>query len=61
MEAASNLLGVDVCAVNNLNVELLAPGTAPGRFTMFTDKAIERIAKEKLFNQEIVHLKVNKK
>jgi large subunit ribosomal protein L4e len=46
-EAARNLLGVDIVSVNNLNVELLAPGTHPGRLTLWTSSAIEKV--DKLF------------
>ena len=43
--AASNLSGVDVVAVSDLNAEMLAPGTHPGRLTLWTDGAIERLDK----------------
>ncbi len=45
LNAASNLPGVDVAMVSNLNVELLAPGTHPGRLTLWTQSAIEQLAK----------------
>jgi large subunit ribosomal protein L4e len=35
-KAARNLPGVDVVTVDTLNVELLAPGTHPGRLTIWT-------------------------
>lgn len=41
--AARNLLGVDITTVNNLNVELLAPGTHPGRLTLWTKSAFEKL------------------
>jgi large subunit ribosomal protein L4e len=41
VKAASNLLGVDVSTVNNLNVELLAPGTQPGRLTAWSKSALK--------------------
>ncbi|MEJ5327948.1 MAG: 50S ribosomal protein L4 [Candidatus Bathyarchaeia archaeon] len=44
-EAASNLPGVDVATISNLNVELLAPGTHPGRLTLWTSGAIKQLAK----------------
>lgn len=44
-KAASNLLGVDVVPVEGLNVELLAPGTHPGRLTVWTNSAMERVGK----------------
>lgn len=40
---ARNHAGVDVVTVENLNVELLAPGTHPGRLTIFTKSAIEKL------------------
>lgn len=43
IEAARNIPGVDVVTVGNLNVELLAPGTHPGRFTIWTSGAIEKL------------------
>ena len=42
-KAARNLPGVDVAIVNNLNVELLAPGTHPGRLTIWTWGALEKV------------------
>ncbi len=49
MKAASNLLGIDVVNVKNLNAEVLAPGEAMGRLTLWTTGAIEALEKEKLF------------
>ena len=49
VKAARNLLGVDVTDVSNLNAELLAPGTQAGRLTVWTQSAIERLGKERLF------------
>jgi large subunit ribosomal protein L4e len=43
--AASNLLGVAVAKVNDLNAEMLAPGTHPGRLTLWTNGAIEQLNK----------------
>jgi large subunit ribosomal protein L4e len=43
IEAAKNIPGVDVVDVNSLNAELLAPGTRPGRFTIWTNSAIGRL------------------
>lgn len=43
VRAARNIPGVDIVAVNNLNVELLAPGTHPGRLTVWTSSAIEKL------------------
>jgi len=47
VEAASNVPGVDIVTVDDLNVELLAPGTHPGRLTIWTSSAFERL--DKLF------------
>jgi large subunit ribosomal protein L4e len=43
--AASNVPGVDVTTVANLNTEMLAPGTHPGRLTLWTNGAIESLGK----------------
>ena len=48
-DAAKNLPGVDIVIVSSLNAELLAPGYAPGRITIWSERAIERLAKERLF------------
>ena len=40
---ARNHAGVDVVTVENLNTELLAPGTHPGRLTIFTKSAIDKL------------------
>ncbi len=47
--AASNIPGVDVSLVENLNAELLAPGTVPGRLTVWSEKALEKLEEEELF------------
>jgi large subunit ribosomal protein L4e len=41
--AANNLPGVQVTTVLNLNTEMLAPGTHPGRLTVWTNSAIEQL------------------
>ncbi len=43
VNAASNLPGVEVTTVANLNTEMLAPGTHPGRLTIWTNGAIEKL------------------
>ncbi len=45
LKAARNLPGVDVTTVNNLNAELLAPGSQAGRLTVFTQAALEALEK----------------
>lgn len=47
-----NLQGIDICHVENLNAELLAPGTMIGRLTIYTEDSINKIEKEKLFTNE---------
>ena len=47
--AASNIPGTDIVEIKNINAELLAPGTSPGRLTIFTKSSIEKMEKEKLF------------
>ncbi|MDI6888303.1 MAG: 50S ribosomal protein L4 [Methanocellales archaeon] len=42
-KAACNLPGVDVVTVNQLNAELLAPGTQPGRLTIWTKSALSKL------------------
>jgi len=43
IEAARNLPGIDIATMNNLNVELLAPGTHPGRLTVWTSSAFQML------------------
>ena len=42
--AARNLSGVDVATAREVNAEDLAPGTQPGRLTVWTESAIEEVA-----------------
>jgi len=49
VNAASNIPGLDVVTVKNLNAEILAPGTHPGRLTLWTNGAIEQL--EKLYGE----------
>ena len=42
-EAAENIPGVEVALVADLNVEILAPGTHPGRLAVWTTSAIEKL------------------
>ena len=48
-KSASNIPGVDVSLLKDLNAEMLAPGTVPGRLTVFTKSAIEKMKKERAF------------
>jgi large subunit ribosomal protein L4e len=49
VKAAKNIAGIDVAMVSKLNASLLAPGAVPGRLTLFTANAIDKMSKEKLF------------
>ncbi|MEM4267298.1 MAG: 50S ribosomal protein L4 [Candidatus Woesearchaeota archaeon] len=49
ISAAKNLPGVEVVTVDNLNAYRLSHDINPGRLTIFTDKAIERLKKENLY------------
>lgn len=42
--AASNIPGVQVTTLTNINTEMLAPGTHPGRLTLWTNGAIESLS-----------------
>ncbi|PIN70479.1 50S ribosomal protein L4 [Candidatus Woesearchaeota archaeon CG11_big_fil_rev_8_21_14_0_20_43_8] len=48
-KGARNIPGVEIAIVDKLNTEMLAPGTVPGRLTIWTEGAIQRLEKEKLF------------
>ncbi|MEE9525257.1 MAG: 50S ribosomal protein L4 [Candidatus Woesearchaeota archaeon] len=48
-KAARNIPGLDITMISSINAELLAPGTVPGRLTLFTEAAIEKLEKDKLF------------
>jgi len=49
INSAKNIPGIDICTINLLNANLLAPGTEPGRLTIFTEDSIEKLKKEELF------------
>lgn len=49
-KSARNILGLEITTPKALNAEILAPGSKPGRITLWTEKAIEAFSKEKLFN-----------
>ena len=53
MKIVKSLQGFDCVLVNNINVELLAPGGSPGRLTIFTKDALESLDKNKLFFDNI--------
>ena len=49
IDAANNIPGVEVATVKNINAELLAPGSHPGRLTLYTNSAIAQL--EKLYDK----------
>ncbi len=44
IKAGNNIQGVQICKVEDLTVEILAPGTHPGRATVWTESAIAKLA-----------------
>lgn len=42
-KAVNNLLGCNICRVENLSTEALAPGAQAGRLTIFTKSALEKL------------------
>jgi len=42
-KAFGNLAGVNVVTVKDLSVEDLAPGTRPGRLTIWTESAVKEL------------------
>lgn len=61
LKTAANIPGVEVVEVQNMNAELLAPGADMGRLTIFTEAAIDRLAKEGLFMNDYKGPAVEKK
>lgn len=49
IKSLKNILGVDVCVVEKLNTELLAPGCHFGRIVLFTESAIKLLKEKQLF------------
>jgi len=50
LERAAGKL-VETARINTINAEELAPGAIPGRLTLYTEAAINRLEKEKLFEK----------
>jgi large subunit ribosomal protein L4e len=48
-KSAGNIPGLEVVTVSSVNAEMLAPGAVPGRLTLYTKGAIEKLRKDKLF------------
>ncbi|MEM7819849.1 MAG: 50S ribosomal protein L4 [Candidatus Aenigmatarchaeota archaeon] len=43
LKSAKKIPGIDVTTIDNLNAELLAPGTHAGRFLIFTKSALKKL------------------
>ena len=48
-QAASNLQGVDHSKVDQLNAEKLAPGAQPGRLVVWSEKAVEKLEEDGMY------------
>ena len=48
-KAGRNLQGVEIIKVDSLNADMLSTGKQPGRLTLFTKSAIEKIGKDRLY------------
>ncbi|MBU0757261.1 MAG: 50S ribosomal protein L4 [Nanoarchaeota archaeon] len=60
VKASKNILGMDVVQVTDVNAEILAPGGAVGRLTLFTESAIGRLEKERLFVEDFEVMSADK-
>jgi large subunit ribosomal protein L4e len=60
-KSARNIAGTDIALIENINVELLAPGTVPGRLTLFTEGAIKKLSDGKLFSKNFQGVVKSKK
>jgi large subunit ribosomal protein L4e len=49
LNSARNITGADAVDVKKLNAELLAPGTKPGRLTIWSETALKELGEKKLF------------
>jgi large subunit ribosomal protein L4e len=53
LSLSSKNMNIESVEVGSLNAELLAPGGQPGRITLFTEGAIDRLKKENLFFDDV--------
>ena len=49
VQASSNLAGVEVSLVDQLNAEKLSMGARPGRLVVWSEKSLEKMKDEQLF------------
>lgn len=59
-KSSANIQGSDFVTVDKINAELLAPGTVPGRLTLYTESAVKKLESKKLFTQNFKGEKVVK-
>lgn len=59
LKFGNNLPGVEIVKINELNAAMLAPAAQPGRLTLYTKGAIERL-NEGLFLNAIMEKKIRK-
>ncbi len=55
-KGARNIIGVEVIAAANLNANVLAPGTLPGRLTLYTESAIKEMGEGKETYEKPAHV-----
>lgn len=48
-KSARNIPGIDIINIDQLNVNMLAPGSSPGRITFWSNSAIEKLSKDKMY------------
>lgn len=52
INAVANISGFECIVVNNINARILAPSSVGGRPVIFSESAINKLGKEKLFTEE---------
>src|SRR3989344_349452 len=54
MASAANIPGIEIVVIDRINADLLAPGADIGRLTIYTEAAIDRLANEHLFTDNVI-------
>ena len=60
-KAGRNLQGIEISKVTSLNAKKLAPGCIPGRLIVWSEGAIERLKKERLYTNNPLNKKMEDK
>ena len=60
-KSARNIAGSDIAIIDNINAELLAPGTELGRLTLYTESAVKKLQDKRLFTNAVLHESEKKK